>query len=455
MTGESKLLKAQLECEPAVIDNNVTVYCPTYSGCTNVYNIMRVHNNDCHMSAFPNDNTSLAVDNRTPFGRWSGGVLPGTCDGPVEDKDRDRLVVFILHKVIGPQITNSTALFCKPSVQLQQSRITIDQNGTLINVENGTALPTPAGLTSFITNAVLNTVDQLDTNFYAELARKYPVRPPNLDFSNAFAGLIMRTMESNDIQNFWDSEKIARGAQDIFKSAAAQVAKRYLLVPTPEASATQFTGMVTYKQERLFVRWSTMRAMESLFCVLVLMCLYLGFRPVRRTTPQDPASIARLASMISQSENLNLLLSNAGFVSLESIESLLSGKYGLVYAQNSVGHESRPQFMIESCETDISKPISVTAKPWQPISSRWISRIALLVVPLSIIVALEILFRHSERDNGLLDVSSNKWTQHGSTFVPALGKSPHLWMLVTKYFTAALLFPNEHPQPVNNITDSC
>lgn len=426
MTGESKILKAHLECEPAVIDHNVTVYCPDYSGCTHVYNIMRVHNNDCHMSAFPNSNTSLAVDNRTPFGKWSGGVLPGTCDGPGEDTDRDRLVIFILHKFIGPQITNSTALFCKPSVQLQQSTVTMDQNGTLISVENGTTLPTPAGLTSFVSNAVLNTVEQLNTNFYLELARKYPIRPPNLDFASVFAGLIMRTMDSNDIQNFWDREKIARSAQAIFKSVAAQVAKRYLLVPTPEASATQFTGVVTYKQERLFVRWSTMRAMESLFCVLVLMCLYLGFRPVRRTTPQDPASIARLASMISQSGNLNLLLSNTGFVSLESIKSLLSGKYSLVYAQNFVGHESRPQFMIESCETDISKPISVAAKPWQPVSSRWISRIALLVVPLSIIVALEVLSRHSERDNGLLDVSSNRWTQHGASFVPALGKSSHL-----------------------------
>ncbi|KAH4044028.1 hypothetical protein HBH69_234610 [Parastagonospora nodorum] len=420
MTGESKILRTDLECEPATIDRNVTVYCPDYTGCTTAYNILRVHNNDCHMSAFPNDNTSFVVDNRTPFGRWYGGVLPGTCDGPVEDTNRDRLVVFVLHKVVGPQITNSTALFCKPSVQLQQSTITMDQNGVLINVENGTALPTPAGLTSFISDAVLNTVEQLDNNFLAELARKYPIRPQNLDFANVFAGLIMRTMDSNDMQNFWDSEKMSRGAQKIFTSVAAQVAKRYLLVTKPDASATQSTGKATYRQERLFVRRSTMRAMEALFCALVLLCLYLGLRPVRRTTPQDPASIARLASMLSQSENLNLLMSNAGFVSLESIESLLSGKYGLVYAEDFVQHASRPQFMIESCDTDISKPISVTAKPWQPISAMWISRIALLVVPLGIVVALEVLFRQSERNHGLLDVSSSKWTQYGSSFVPAL-----------------------------------
>jgi hypothetical protein len=425
MTGESKILRTDLECEPATIDRNVTVYCPDYTGCTTAYNILRVHNNDCHMSAFPNDNTSFVVDNRTPFGRWYGGVLPGTCDGPVEDTNRDRLVVFVLHKVVGPQITNSTALFCKPSVQLQQSTITMDQNGVLINVENGTALSTPAGLTSFISDAVLNTVEQLDNNFLAELARKYPIRPQNLDFANVFAGLIMRTMDSNDMQNFWDSERMSRGAQKIFTSVAAQVAKRYLLVTRPEASATQSTGKATYRQERLFVRRSTMRAMEALFCALVLLCLYLGLRPVRRTIPQDPASIARFASMLSQSDNLNLLMSNAGFVSLESIESLLSGKYGLVYAEDFVQHTSRPQFMIESCDTDISKPISVTAKPWQPISATWISRIALIVVPLGIVVALEVLFRQSERDHGLLDVSSSKWTQYGSSFVPALGKSSY------------------------------
>jgi hypothetical protein len=422
MTASSKTFTADLVCEPATIDPNVTVYCPSYTGCTQAYDILVAHNKDCHMSVFPKDNTSFVVDNRNPYGSWYGGVFPGSCDGKARDTDHDRIVVFFLYKEIGPMITNSTALFCKPSFKLQQNTVTMDQNGTLISVDRGKELSAPADLSAVtLSDAVRNTVTQLERNLNAELVRKYPIKPRQLAVGSVFAGLILTSMESNDIENFWDSEKIARGAQKIFKSVAAQIAKRYFLVANNEVPATKIEGTATYKQERLFVRQPTMRAMESLLCVMILLCLYLGLRPVSRTTPQDPASIARLTSMISQSDNLNLLVSTAGFVSLKSVESLLSGKYGLTYVDNPGGYESRPHLVIASCDTDISKPISVTSSHWQPISSRWWSRIALMAVPLSIIVVLEIIFRQSQRDHGLLDVPSSRWTEYGSSFVPALG----------------------------------
>jgi hypothetical protein len=99
MTANSRTFTADLSCEPATIDPNVTVYCPPESRCTNVYNIMVVHNNDCHMSAFPRDNKTFMVSNNgMGVGSWWGGVLPGTCDGKQDDPDNQRIVVFSLYK---------------------------------------------------------------------------------------------------------------------------------------------------------------------------------------------------------------------------------------------------------------------------------------------------------------------------------------------------------------------
>jgi hypothetical protein len=419
----SKTFTTDLTCEPATIDPNVTKYCPSYSGCTNVFNIMVAHNENCHMSAFPRNNATFVVSNNgNPLGSWYGGVLPGTCDGKPDDSNLDRLVVFLLYKEQGEVIANSTALFCKPSFQLQQSTVTIDQNGTLKSVDSSVPLPAPDGLTTLsLSKAVLNTINQVDRDLNAELARKYSIRWQQVSIANMFMSLILRTADSDDIKTFWDSDKIARGAQKVFRGAAAQVAKRYLLVPSSATPAEEVQGQAEYEQERLFVRRPTLRAMEALLCVLVILCLYLAFRPARHTTPQDPASIARLGALISQSYALTSMMSSHGPSSLNTLKESLLGTYGLSYVNPiGVNDSMAPHLIIESHQGYTPKHIPGEMRPWQPLSAGWYFRIALLFVPLCITVALEVVFRQSQSGNGLMDVASNKWTQYGSDFVPAL-----------------------------------
>jgi hypothetical protein len=418
LTTSSKTFIADLTCEPATLDPNVTAYCAS-SDCTIEFNIMVAHNENCHMSTFPQDNTSFMLRNSNPFGDWYGGVLPGTCDGKADEMDLERLVVYLLYKKRGTVISNSTALFCKPSFQLQQSIVTVDQNGALKSVNSSVPLPAPEGLTTFsLYNAVRKTVSQLDINLNAELERKYTTR---IKVPDMFMGLILRTADSDDIAIFWDSKMIAQGAQKVFRSVAAQVAKRYLLVPTSTTLADKASGSGEYKQERLFMRQLTLRALELLLCVLSLLCLYLAFRRTRHTTPQDPASIARITVMISQSHDLKSLMSSHGSSSLNILQTSLIGRYGVAYVNNiSAKDSTAPYLVIENHHGQFLKQIFDVVRYWQPLSARWYSRIALLIVPLCIIVALEIVYRQSQSGNGLVDVASTKLTQYGSDFVPAL-----------------------------------
>lgn len=427
MTAIGKSFTADLSCEKATIDPNVTFYCPPESGCTSLYVTMEARSESCHMSKFPRNNRTFTVTNNgVPFGSWFGGVLPGTCDGDDDEPDRDRLVVFTLYKEQNATLTNSTAVFCKPSFKLQQSTIRIDQDGGLKSVTSGKILETPKELTTLaLSDAVRTTITQIDNiKIQTKLANQYPMYPKHFGFNSIFLNLILRTKAKKDVEDFSDSDLLAKGAHKIFRSVAAQVAKRYFLSSNTSNTAESVSGTVEYVQERLFARIPTLRAMESLIVAIVVTCLYMALRPISSTTPQDPASIARLASMISQSHNFTLNMSSTGFLSLKSIGSLLSGRYSLAYLKNADPSASQsPYFAIKSYETNDKGPAPSAGKYWRPISTSWPARVSLLAVPLSIIVVLEVTFRKSQRDNGLLDVASDKWTEYGSEFIPAVGKS--------------------------------
>jgi hypothetical protein len=427
MNATSKTFSADLSCEPATINPNATVYCPRGSGCTGVYLIMEAYNDNCHMSAFPRNNASFSVTNNgVPWGSWFGGVLPGTCDGKVGDPDLDRIVIFTLYKEQNSSLTNSTAMFCKPSFQLQQSTITLDQNGALKSVEPGTPLDKPNELTTLmLSDAVRTSISQADSILMMDpLAEALQVRRVQYGISNVFLNLILQLNPSKSTKDLWDGELMARGARTIFKSVAAQIAKRYFLVPTTEAPAEEVQGTAKYVQQRLFARIPTLRAMEALICLLIALCLYLALRPARHTTPQDPASIARLSAMISQSQNFNHTMSQTGFLSLKSLQRLLTGRYSTAYSRDMhVSDSGRPVFGIQSHDTNVPQHTPTDGKYWRPLSSTWFARGLLLVAPLSVIVVLEITFRESQRLDGILAVSSNKWTQYGSQFVPALSMS--------------------------------
>lgn len=432
ITAQSTTFTADLSCEAATVDPIVKTWCPASGSCASIYLTMNVHNDNCRMSAWPKNNMTVRVQNNgLQFGQWFGGVFAGTCDGKDSEPDRERLVILTLYKEQGlisrnatnTTFTNITAVFCKPSYKLQQSTVTLDQQGALEHVEPGNTVDSPAALTPvMVAEAVRTTLLQIDVaKIRDQVAEEYNINVQQFATSDVFLNLILRANPSRKIADLSDVKALGPAARTVFKSVAAQVAKRYFLVPNTPAPAEQIEGKVVYSQQRLFARIPTLRVMESFLCLLIVVCLFLGMRPSRHTTPQDPASIARLAAMTSQSRNFNHTMSSAGFLSLENLRSLLPGRYHSQYYKDTYATNSRaPVFAIESHDTGNQELVAADGKYWRPVSMSWFSRIALLVIPLIIIIVLEVTYRQSQRDDGLLVVASNKVTDYGSQFVPAL-----------------------------------
>lgn len=432
MTAISKTFTADLSCEAATVDPIVGTWCPASSSCASLYLTMNVHNENCRMSAWPENNMTVRVQNNgLEFGQWFGGVYPGTCDGDDSKTDRERLVILTLYKepklisrnVTNTTFTNITAVFCKPSYTMQQSLVTIDDLGAIERIEPGKSLERPVALPPFaVAEAVRTTLSQVDVgNIQTGVAKDYQIDRRQFGIGDVFLNFILRANPSKKIADLSDVKALGPAAQTVFKSVAAQVAKRYFLVSNTPTIAEQIEGKAVYSQQRLFARIPTLRVMESFLCLLIVICLYLGVRPVIHTTPQDPASIARLGAMISQSRNFNQAMSHAGFLSLDNIKSLLTGRYHTQYYKDTYATTSRtPLFAIESHDTGSQEIVPADGKYWRPVSMSWFSRILLMVVPLILVVVLDVTYRQSQRDDGLLVVASNKITDYGSQFIPAL-----------------------------------
>jgi hypothetical protein len=382
---------------------------------------MIAHSEDCYISEFPSNKkrirTWLGWYNTTG---WYSGAIPGTCDGKDDDSDRERNVVFSAYKN-GSTLTNSTASICRPSFRIQQRTVTVDQSGSLMSVGHSTSFNIPNHLTSLeVFEAVRSAVYQV----VPRTLREESLSGSNWDYIDSFSQLISELGSFENVEDQLVSDVLVRGAQKIFKGVAAQLAKHYFLTPTPIGSSAGFEGIVESKQQKLFLRSLFLRLIESVLCALTILCMYLALRPRRHTTPQDPASIARLSSIISRSQSFGSAVSSTASLSSKSLKRSLTGRYGTVFLRNALATDTKspPQFVIKSPLVDIAKPTSLNTKYWQPLSTSWYFRLALLAVPLALIVALEITFQQSQRSNGLLDVTTNKWTHYGYAFIPALGE---------------------------------
>ncbi|KAF2124960.1 hypothetical protein P153DRAFT_117017 [Dothidotthia symphoricarpi CBS 119687] len=405
------------------MESELQVYCPSNSSCTNIYATMAAKNDNCRITSFPKDNqTFLISNNGMEYGVWYGDALPGTCEGNNGDLNRDRLVVFSFFKNQGTKIVNSTTLFCKPSYKFQQSTVTLDESGSLRTVDNSTLLQTPVGLTATdISNAVRNTLEQFDYGILLpELASKYGIWDTQVRFRNFFM-LMMKSQGSENIKDVWDSDLMIKSAQDVFRGAAAQLAKRYFLAANDTDPRPDMSGTVDYDQQRLFVRTTPLRLMEAVLGALILVSFYLGWQSPQGKTPQDPASIARLASIISQSKEFVDIMSPTGSWRVRNLKHLLKQDYTARFEPAAEDHhEPAPSFVIEGHGVITSHLIEEKEKYWQPMMTSWYARLALPVIPVSIVIALEILFQQSQHSNGLLNVTPDKQTQMGFTYVPAL-----------------------------------
>jgi hypothetical protein len=421
-------MTAGLDCEVATITGEVQLECPRGTSCRTDYMTMTAATNHCRIPQFPKNNrtlsctsateTNLGPQDKHDYGAWYGDVFLEQCDGHGTNEERGRIVIVSLYKKPGPVLTNSTILFCKPSVNLTYSTVTFDRLGALVDVADSTPIPLPPTVTTTqIDESIRVSMDYISSTEGTNL-----LTYGNLDFrSRSFIRLLLLSQNSTSVEDASNPELLMRAADVVYRGLVTQLAKQYLLVANTTGPNLDLTGSLFYVHQRLFVQTRTLHFIEGILGFVILILLSLLSQRSSGNLLQDTTSIARFASAVVHSDTLSARLHGTGTWPLRNLRHILQGTFGsrIDTLQYYSGITTK-SYRIEGSEQITAPQADIARQHWRPISLAWYSRVAVLFVPLALIVALEVVLRTTQRTDGLLDVIKLRDVQLGTAFAPAV-----------------------------------
>lgn len=420
MNATVKTITAGLECDLASVNKTVknerVLNAAYWEDIT-----MAATTDDCRISQFPTKNRTMQVESTrmgSNHSAWYGDLFFERCDGDGMADDLSRIVVVVLYKDTGSTLTNSTALFCKPNVNMSYSTVTLDQLGALTGAVPSSPLPLPSSLSADrINNGIQKTLDSVSASEGHELLDN----SSQSSYLQPFISLILLSQNSRSAVDASDPEFLTRGATAAYRGLVTQLAKQYMLVANSSDTGLDHKGSISYDHQRLFIQQRTLRLIEAILgCVFVIL-LVLVFQRTPSHLLQDTTSIARLASTLRHSKGLTESFRGTGSWSIQDLQTAIQGKYrSRLETTQKNPHSKNETYLIEGNQQAKHRTAGTAQQHWRPMSLSWYARAVVLLVPLGLIIALEIMFQRSQRSDGLLEVANLKDAQLGTGLVPAV-----------------------------------
>ncbi|KAJ6257405.1 hypothetical protein Dda_8294 [Drechslerella dactyloides] len=322
-------------------------------------------------------------------------------------------------------LQNYTAFVCEPSYTVRRSQVNIPSNrlddysalSIVRPLGDNTTIP---GLTAKdLTDGIVTTLGQGSTQLAMSGWDKA---------FDSFFGLLTVLHPQLNYTAFNDPDLLKTAASDLYASLAAQVVGESLLQPATANTAVDATVM--RYQQRLILRPVSVIVMEVIVGVLVMITIaLLLMMPRHGVAPRDPSSLGALATILSRSKELERSLSGTSNLSEKDLEGWLNHYrfYSSVEASAS-GRKFKVElvdvFNTDSKQQDpdvFHKPVDSTRHSWwKPLGLKWWVIIPLVVLPVSIIVALEVLYRKSQRNRGLAYIPVEGYVHYTWVYLPAL-----------------------------------
>ncbi|KUJ24520.1 uncharacterized protein LY89DRAFT_727542 [Mollisia scopiformis] len=421
MSGIANQFSAHLTCQPLLDRLN---YSYTFDVEQNLipYNGVQVNltNNDnlgYYMLdiASPSCNAPLQVETQY-FGSMylvncSTGLTTISWNGLAEMQTRDKSqdqVIFAFRGLV-QNYTQLTAVLCQPSYNLGNSQISLPYSQEILPPDIGTG-----------TNgkfADLSALDVLDA-FRAAVE----LQPPDLkqDFENSPLGdyfFTVLNVTDHHTSNWVDPAILSQNISNIYSSFTAQIARRVFTV----SSNSSIQGTITGDSNRLMVQSLSMALIVAALSITMFVATALTFVAPRGTTSRDPSTIAGLASIVSQSPDFMQFMLGKGQLDRSSL--LDHTKHSRYRTNMDVGGED-PQFKVDVVEFGEKEPKTLppssetNIKWWKPYSTTIVNKVLIVALLSMFITLLEILYRLSQRRDGLASVPDNDYVKLAWSYVP-------------------------------------
>ncbi|KAK0724054.1 hypothetical protein B0H67DRAFT_549926 [Lasiosphaeris hirsuta] len=233
----------------------------------------------------------------------------------------------------------------------------------------------------------------------------------------------LRTSLPPDIPatNLYDPAFLQGLITDHYRQAAAPIVKSNLMQPTE----VQITGSMVMDGDRIVVRTWAAQTMAALTGFCLIMAAVASFLvPRKGLLPQGPSTIPGLASMLVNSPDLSEALRLCGDADGKSLGRILqSSAFQSGVASDPIS--GQPCFVIRNTQRKNSPDMD---KAWpqfrslhaHPLIFHPATRTALSLVLCGLIIALELLLRKSNKDQGLGDAGDDAYIHYTWTAIPAI-----------------------------------
>ncbi|KAJ5621127.1 hypothetical protein N7510_005111 [Penicillium lagena] len=298
------------------------------------------------------------------------------------------------------------AIMCEPGYTIFRGPVTISRDPE----RNGISTSIPANKLVTVETIANVTGGKILSTAYGSLA----LTANALGMSNPYVYTSTLTPEQ-----FLDSiDLFVAAIKDSWSCIMRMVVRDSLLVPNPH----NVEGSEQIIEQRLFVRPLSFWSMIILIGILIVdtsFLLYL-YVPVS-VCSRDTSSIGGLATVLSRSSEFMSTFQTSHYKSESemTVSALPQSRY-ITQTTNS------GDFRILPCDDMPSTVHASSAKTnelvwWSPLSSTWVIRFPLLAIPLAVIVALEIIYRISERSRGIASVGSmSPYFHYVWSYLPAI-----------------------------------
>lgn len=360
------------------------------------------------------------------FEIYSTDFTNNTCSNRVEQEGggSSHAIIWQLWKPLGrdnsTDLQRTTALICNPSYQIRKANVMLDSATSLkpvsIKVQEGPnneprsipQFPQPEFRYAFY--SLMNTISE------AIALSEYTNTSEFKDQSiNNFAYLSMLMEPNTTMSDMMDPQNLQRKSNKAFKMISAQLANGMLTA----GEIVDSTGDGISTRQRLVIKALSLRIMQSLLLLMAVLSVGICFLLPRRAVCRDPGSVGAIALILSTNPQVLRLFRDSGVFGLKEIKELLSGyKFRTVAAGKSFKIEATQE---QSAVKELEQ--SLESRPkfswWNPFAVTNLGKVLILLIPILLIVALELLFRESQNRLGLGDAPKDEYVRYTWAYIPA------------------------------------
>lgn len=425
------VFSADLLCEPArVVDmNSRLVVAPPTRG---TFISWVISSQGCHNITFAPYNQIQIEAQDLVF------AVSGSCKNQVSGDDSMRLALLAgsfssAEQSISPSgFDNYTALICRPSYEIKKAVVSFRSSATDDSVPE-----------IVFTSSDFHHLDDLTA---WDIASPIPYTFCSTYYTSGYCSssdTANATMSFINMLNTTSPQELASGFQNLttlteatssfFRSWTAQMAGMCLAI---SAEGHYVTLSVDMSQSRLYIRGPTLWIGEVVLVIALLISFVLIWQSPAAVMSRDPGSLGGLATVLARNFDTMRTFPKSGFPTDHSVRDLLSPIKFALYLESEDGtasiEASKSLTDQEVLDIEASSVVS-DAVPEEAESAspkiyfyvpRVVSKFLMFVVvlaPLCIIIALEVLLDYSNAHNGLANVSpTQSYVHYAWTLTPAL-----------------------------------